>query len=334
MEETVVEAQQPKAVDRKKRVQRLKRMILVGLLIGIMVPWILCVILFIMVLHGERQQREFRDEIEQLTELLTAQQNRTEQEISSLKTELSEGRSQEGPTESAPPSEDAAREEPESIQAQDSPAEEISHKVYLTFDDGPSVHTNEILDILKEYDVKATFFVLGKEGEGSRQALKRIVEEGHSLGMHSYSHQYDDIYSSREAFAADFEKIQDYLFQVTGVTSKLYRFPGGSSNTVTNIDIHEFIDYLNEQNTVYFDWNIASGDAAKISLSAETIADNATKGIESRPVSVILFHDAAGRESTVQALPVIIERILEMENTQILPITEETELIQHVKVDN
>ena len=120
---------------------------------------------------------------------------------------------------------------------------------------------------------------------------------------------------------------------MSGVTSKLYRFPCGSSNTVTDVDIHVFIDYLKEQNTTYFDWNISSGDAAKISLSAETIVENATRGIESRPVSVILFHDAAGRESTVQALPEIIERIQAMEGTEILPITEETEPVQHVKGD-
>ena len=326
------EAQQPKAVDRKKRVQRLKKIILLGLVIGIVVPWVLCAILFGLVLRAEAAQKNLNSQLARLEELIKEQQNSLKQEFEVLSDRL---RSEEDKLEEL---ETKVSDKPDQTEAvtpiengQTAQETESSHKVYLTFDDGPSVHTNEILDILKKYDVKATFFVLGKEGEGSEQALQRIVEEGHSLGMHSYNHQYNDIYSSREAFAADFEKIQDYLFQVTGVTSKLYRFPGGSSNTVTDVDIHVFIDYLKERNTVYFDWNVASGDAAKISLSAETIVENATRGIESRPVSVILFHDAAGRESTVQALPEIIEKILAMDGTEILPITEETELVQHVK---
>lgn len=324
--------QQPKAVDRKKRVQRLKKLILSGLMIGILVPWILCIVLLTMAYKLDGAQREANRKLLRMEESFQEQLEQARQEYASLVERLvAEGEKPEG-LESETASAEALEEEVLPAQeAQAMPAMEVTHKVYLTFDDGPSVHTNEILDILKDYGVKATFFVLGKEGDGSKQALKRIVEEGHSLGMHSYSHQYDDIYSSREAFAADFEKIQDYLFQVTGITCRLYRFPGGSSNTVTNTDIHEFIDYLKERETVYFDWNVSSGDAAKISLSADTIVENATKGIESRPVSVILFHDAAGRESTVQALPEILERIQAMENTEILPITADTELVQHVK---
>lgn len=328
------EAQQPKAVDRKKRVQRLKKIILLGLTIGIVVPWVLCIILFGLVLRMNDAQKNMSSQLLQLEELIKEQQTSHRQEYESLRDKLLSEETELEELANRVTDEIGRVEAAALVEAEPSVQKpESSHKVYLTFDDGPSVHTNEILDILKNYHVKATFFVLGKEDEDSKQALQRIVEEGHSLGMHSYNHQYSDIYSSREAFAADFEKIQDYLFQVTGVTSKLYRFPGGSSNTVTDVDIHVFIDYLKEQNTAYFDWNISSGDAAKISLSAETIVANATRGIESRPVSVILFHDAAGRESTVQALPEIIERIQAMEGTEILPITEETEPVQHVKGD-
>lgn len=331
--------EQPSVVDRKKRVQRLKKMIIYGLLIGIIVPWILCIVLFVIVLGlGQAQKdssREVNEKMAELTRLLETAREENQKWRDIFETRLLQ--SEEVQVECPPAVQEQEQvdsqvaKETQGDQKKEQASQEGIHKVYLTFDDGPSVHTNEILDILKAYDVKATFFVLGKEGEGSKQALKRIVAEGHTLAMHSYSHQYDSIYSSREAFAEDFQKIQDYIFQVTGVTSKIYRFPGGSSNTVTNIDIHEFIDYLEEQNTVYFDWNISSGDAAKISLSAETIADNATRGIENRQTSVILFHDAAGRESTVEALPIIIERILAMKDTAILPITEDTEVIQHVK---
>lgn len=331
------EKAQTQAVDRRKRVQRLKKIIIYGLIIGIVVPWILCAVLLVLVLQMHKEQDSLNDKMYHLTNLLEAQQKKTEEWQKALEERLNDEQTKrEDFEQTAMPEEKQATEldlESKEADRQDS-SSELLHKVYLTFDDGPSVHTNEILDILQAYGVKATFFVLGKEGEGSKQALKRIVEEGHTLGMHSYSHQYDDIYSSKEAFAEDFKKIQDYIFQVTGVTSKLYRFPGGSSNTVTNTDIHEFIAYLEEQNTVYFDWNISSGDAAKVSLSAETIAENATRGIENRTVSVILFHDAAGRETTVEALPMILERIQAMDHTVILPIDENTELIQHVKADN
>ena len=211
------------------------------------------------------------------------------------------------------------------------PVPEAAHKVYLTFDDGPSTNTEKILDILDGYDVKATFFVVGKESQTAREALKQIVERGHTLGMHSYSHKYSEIYSSEEDFAADFEKIRTYLEEVTGVTSNVYRFPGGSSNKVSKLDMHVFIDYLESEGVCFYDWNISSGDASKTQLTVDQIVENATKGIERKGTSVILMHDAVSKSTTLEALPLIIEKILEMEDTVILPITEDTVPIQHVK---
>lgn len=133
-----------------------------------------------------------------------------------------------------------------------------THKVYLTFDDGPSSNTAEILDILKQYGVKATFFVIGKENEESKELYRRMVEEGHTLAMHSYSHKYGMLYESVEAFAEDFSNIQNYLFEVTGQECLFYRFPGGSSNQVSKTDMKELIAYLNGQGITYFDWNVSS----------------------------------------------------------------------------
>lgn len=211
-----------------------------------------------------------------------------------------------------------------------------AHKVYLTFDDGPSIYTQDILDILDRYDVKATFFVLGKTSDGDKESLKRIVEDGHTLGMHSYSHVYSDIYASKEAFAEDFTKLREYLFETTGVYSSVYRFPGGSSNTVSKIPMRNFAEYLDEQNVVFFDWNVASGDATSISLSVEEIVKNSTENITRYGTSVILLHDTAAKRSTVEALPIIIENILAMEDTVILPITEDTKPVQHIhwRTDN
>ncbi len=206
-------------------------------------------------------------------------------------------------------------------------------KIYLTFDDGPSRNTNRILDILKEYDVKATFFVVGKTDEESIKAYQRIVSEGHTLAMHSYSHKYAEVYESEESFIRDLEELQEYLYEITGVWSRYYRFPGGSSNAVSRVDIQELIRYLDENDITYFDWNIASGDAVSDILSAETITRNCVSGIDSRPESMILMHDALEKSTTVEALPQIIEQIRDRGDAVFLPITDETVPIQHVMAD-
>ncbi len=206
-------------------------------------------------------------------------------------------------------------------------------KVCLTFDDGPSSNTGRVLDILKEYDVKATFFVLGKEGPGYADLYRRITDEGHTIGMHSYSHRYDEIYGSLDNFKADLEKIQDLIYDYTGVWPVYYRFPGGSSNRVNRIPMEGPISFLNEENIVYYDWNVAAGDADTVPVSKQQIVDRCISGINRVPhEAVVLFHDSEGKRSTVEALPEIIEQVLAMPDTEIVPITEDTIPIRHVKV--
>lgn len=221
-------------------------------------------------------------------------------------------------------------EQPESQPPKETAELNAAHKVYLTFDDGPSIYTNDILDILDEYGVKATFFVLGKESDSAREAMRRIVEDGHTLGMHSYTHRYGEIYASLENFSADFHKIQDYLYEVTGVKSTVYRFPGGSSNTVSPQPMKIYAEYLDGQGVVFFDWNSASGDGGSELLSADTLLENSLRGIDRYDTFVILMHDAASRPTTVEMLPRLIESILAVEDTVILPITEQTRPIQHI----
>ncbi len=207
-------------------------------------------------------------------------------------------------------------------------------KIYLTFDDGPSIYTEEILNILSDYGVKATFFVTGKTDEDSKLIYQQIVEEGHTLGMHSYSHVYDKIYESLEAFSQDFYQIRDLLYETTGVMPTFYRFPGGSSNTVSATDMQEFITFLAAEDISYFDWNISSGDASSKELETDTIISNCTDQLEDYNSAVILLHDAYDKRTTVDALPSIIEKILKMDHTVLLPITDKTELIQHIKVND
>ena len=203
------------------------------------------------------------------------------------------------------------------------------HRVYLTFDDGPSIYTDDILDILAEYNVKATFFVVGRENTASYARYLRIVEEGHTLGMHSYSHVYNEIYASPESFAQDTQRIRSLLEDVTGQTPVFYRFPGGSSNDVSSTDMRELADYLESQGIIYFDWNVSSGDAGRVPLTSDQIVRNALSGIETRDTTVILFHDTAAKRATVYALPQIIEALQAMDNVEILPITYDTAVVHH-----
>ena len=204
-----------------------------------------------------------------------------------------------------------------------------TRKVYLTFDDGPSENTRAILDVLKEYDVKATFFVTGQQALSHPERYREIAQEGHTLGMHSYSHKYSEIYESVDSFGEDLLLLQTFLEDTTGVTPVFYRFPGGSSNTVSKMPMSELCDYLTDNGITYFDWNISSKDAVSPMRPTQEIVKNCTQNLENFDNAVILLHDAANKTSTVEALPEIIESIMAMENTEILPITEETVAVHH-----
>lgn len=198
-------------------------------------------------------------------------------------------------------------------------------KVYLTFDDGPSRITTEILDILDKYGIKATFFVVGKEDDTSKEIYNRIVKEGHTLAMHSYTHDLDRIYESLDSFSSDLQREQNLLYEVTGVWTSFYRFPGGSSNTASKLDMQIFKDYLERQGITYFDWNVYGGDG----IDPEAIAANVSANVADYSTSIVLLHDAADKEETVEALPEIIEYIQGLDNTVILPIDKDTIPIQH-----
>ena len=203
-------------------------------------------------------------------------------------------------------------------------------QVYFTFDDGPSEQTEEILDVLKNNNLKATFFVVGKTDERSKELYRRIVDEGHTIGLHSYSHKYSDIYASKAAFLADLQKISDLIYQTTGQRTMLYRFPGGSSNKVSNVDMQLLIQYLNESGYTYYDWNVMSGDASTQNFSAEVLTQNVMSGIKKNQTSIVLYHDADSRTATVKSLTDVIDQLIDM-GAQILPIDDNTKQIQHIR---
>jgi peptidoglycan/xylan/chitin deacetylase (PgdA/CDA1 family) len=151
--------------------------------------------------------------------------------------------------------------------------------------------------------------------------------------MHSYSHKYSELYASLDAFESDFERIENLIYDTTGVESLYYRFPGGSSNQVSNVDMTQYIRYINEQGITYFDWNVSSGDATAQAFTADELVENVMGDVVQYKTSVVLLHDAANKQATVQALPTLIEALQEA-GAVILPIDENTTLVQHVSISN
>ena len=203
--------------------------------------------------------------------------------------------------------------------------------VYLTFDDGPSKNTDAILDVLDDYNVKATFFVVGRDADEYIDQYKRIVDEGHVIGMHSFTHNYSNIYASYDNFVNDYNKIHSFIEETCGVTPVYYRFPGGSSNRVSNVNMSEFINFLNSQGVTYYDWNVSSGDATSAAFTSDELVDNVMSDVVKYKTSVVLLHDATNKTATVEALPKLIEA-LQAEGAMILPISNDTTVIQHVSV--
>lgn len=211
--------------------------------------------------------------------------------------------------------------------ATDGDKEAETKRAYLTFDDGPSGNTGEILDILDANDVKATFFVVGR-GDEYYDTYRDIVGRGHTLALHSYTHDYDKIYASLDDFAEDIEELRNLLYDVTGVNCVYYRFPGGSSNTVSKVDMDTLIDYVESQGLIYYDWNALNNDAVCGSYTPEQLVDNIMKDAVCHDDVVILMHDLDARHCTVESLQMLIDE-LRAEGVTLLPIDENAPLVRH-----
>lgn len=310
---------------RRKRINRLKKLIVRAVLLMILLLSVGCVILGIRLFQMKKEADAMSAQVTGLKEALREALDAEERAKSllAINEEIRQADGMERQEESA----DAPTAAGSGMEGQ-----ENVRNVYLTFDDGPSIYTNEILDILAEQEVKATFFVTGKDKEGYGDVYRRIVEEGHTLGMHSYSHVYSSVYASLSSFQQDLETLRDFLYRETGVVSSFYRFPGGSSNSVSQTDIQDMIAYLDAMDITYFDWNISSGDATSAYLDSEQIISRVMAELPAHTTAVVLLHDTSAKRSTVEALPELIRRIKEYDDhTVLLPITEDTPPIQHVQ---
>ena len=164
--------------------------------------------------------------------------------------------------------------------------------VYLTFDDGPSANTERLLDILDAYGAKATFFVTNCH-EDYTYCIGEIARRGHTVGIHSASHDYNGIYRSEEAYFADLCRMQEIIFEQTGEYVRLVRFPGGSSNTVSRYNpgiMTRLTSDLNDMGYAYFDWNVSAADTAS-NATRYTVTENFKESVPKHDYSVVLQHD-------------------------------------------
>ena len=203
-------------------------------------------------------------------------------------------------------------------------------KVYLTFDDGPTENTAKILSILKKYNAKATFFVVHHKGERSKKLYKRIVDEGHAIGVHSYTHNYKKMYASEKAFKQDMLKMRTFIEDVTGVETRLYRFPGGSGNSVSKVSIKNCIKVLNKESMIYYDWNVENGDATGKKISDKQLINNVVNNVKKKNTPIVLMHDTETKDATVKTLPKVITS-LQKQGYVFVAINEDTPRIQQRK---
>ncbi len=185
--------------------------------------------------------------------------------------------------------------------------DDIGKVAYLTFDDGPSTITEDILDILKKEDVKATFFMIGNQiNEKTKPIVDRLCSEGHQIGVHTYCHEAGSIYCSAEAYYSDLMKAEQVILEYTGTAPLVYRFPWGSANGYIKGFRKEIVCKLSDVGMEFCDWNV-SGEDSIGNPSAAQIYKNVKKNYDKFSEPVILLHDSATRKETVKALPDIIK---------------------------
>jgi len=202
--------------------------------------------------------------------------------------------------------------------------------VYLTFDDGPASYTEEILAVLKKYNIKATFFVTN-QFSNYQNVIKKEYDEGHTVAVHTYSHNYKKIYKSVEDYLLDYDSINQIIFEQTGEYSKLFRFPGGSSNTISKFNkgiMTKLAEKTKELGYIYYDWNVDSMDTSE--KDPNKIAENVIKGIEENQHSIVLLHDI--KKVNIESVDKIISYGLNNGYT-FLPLDENSFNYQH-KINN
>lgn len=211
----------------------------------------------------------------------------------------------------------------------------VAGTAYLTFDGGPSSHTEELLALLAQKEIKATFFVTGNVHDDPQYdaLLRAIVEAGHTLGMGSWSNDYAAIYSSVESYLADMYALYTYIEETTGVTPSVFRFAGGSINAYDAGIYRELIAEMIRRGFVPYDWNLsADGSAGSTQLSAEELVLHVGDALVGLDRAVILLHDDDSYSTTVEALPGIIS-LLESRSFTLSPLTPDVKPVLFAYID-
>lgn len=194
--------------------------------------------------------------------------------------------------------------------------------MYLTFDDGPSEeNTRKVLDILRERNIKATFFLVGENVRNHPEMARQIVAEGHTIGIHCDNHDYNALYESVDGYVADFEKARQTVYEVTGVETNLFRFPGGSINAYNKKTGKAIIREMTDRGYIYYDWNASLEDAVK-NPDPRQLIENGVSTTLGRKKVVLLAHDVVG--CTTLCLEELLDSLPEYE---MKPLSEEVEPI-------
>ncbi len=202
--------------------------------------------------------------------------------------------------------------------------------VYLTFDDGPCSTTPKLLDVLDKYQVKATFFVTAQfmSEDDLVEQIKNISDRGHRVAVHSYSHDYKQIYSSVDAFMADYNKMDQLIQKATGTPSKIFRFPGGSNTGYNEAIRTDLIRRVKDEGLIYYDWNAYDGDCD--GYKGDDLIKRAVKESTYTKRSILLMHNIPGKDTVIESLPEIIRQLKEAGYSFEL-IDENTDPIQFAK---
>lgn len=187
---------------------------------------------------------------------------------------------------------------------------------YLTFDDGPSRNTIRILDILDEYGIKATFFVMANETPEGLVGYDEMIKRGHQIALHTYTHDYREIYTSKEEFFENINQLEAFLSQRYNIKTNLIRFPGGSKNVSSrqyggSQIMTDIKDECAKRGYRFFDWNVDSKDGISPYVSVSEITSNVLNGVKNKERAIILLHDINAMTNTVTALPNIIKGLKE-----------------------
>lgn len=188
--------------------------------------------------------------------------------------------------------------------------EQTDKVAYLTFDDGPSKRvTPKVLDILDDYDIQASFFLIGSKAEKYPEIVKREYEGGHFIGNHTYSHHNNEIYTSKEAFLKEIERTDNVIAGILGVDEfkcKIFRFPNGSKAGQYSVQKRKCFKYLDEIGYNYIDWNALNNDSIR-KYTREQLISNLKKTVKGKKAVIILMHDSGDVNKTYDVLEASIK---------------------------